>query len=313
MMCASQVEATDYVLLAAVSQTMFPSEQRRSIRRHLERVHATAVEKVRASAMTASPVKEALLSFLQRTTTVTWPEEAFTPQNDPSSNYSQSTSAYDDGNVFTWWRSLRERLQRSMVSQQQAAIAKLPRLDTRAVTWYDPVLDVISVSYTALAPPLYYKRGTSAMLYGGIGFIYAREIAQALGVLTTLVDDGGHIIAPSDRAMSFTLWNNMTCPHLEPSDVETMFPSLPALEIAHAVYLKYRDPKYDLPVKGLEKYTAEQIFFITFCLATCHVEFLGMSLSRFCNSAVENFQPFARAFSCPPGSRMNLERKCRFF
>ncbi|KAK8763806.1 hypothetical protein V5799_033591 [Amblyomma americanum] len=313
IVCAIHIEATDYLLLAAVSQAKFASEQRRSIKRYLEHVHSTAVEKVRTSSKIRSPVKGALLSMLQRTTAVTWPEDAFVFGKTPSNIYTNYVSSFNDSNIFSWWRSLREALQPSVGSEQHAAVNKLPRLDTRTVTWYDPVLEVMSISFAALVPPLYYKSGTSAMLYGGLGYIYAREVVQAVNFLTMLLDDGGDTNRPSEGAIVMTLGNNVSCPDVAPSAVELMFPSLPALEIAYAAYVTYRDEENDLPLKGLEKYSAEQIFFLTFCLMACEVELSGRQSAPFCNSAVKNFEPFAKAFSCRPGSNMNPGVKCRFF
>ncbi|KAL1419525.1 hypothetical protein MTO96_025269 [Rhipicephalus appendiculatus] len=62
-----------------------------------------------------------------------------------------------------------------------------------------------------------------------------------------------------------------------------------------------------------EDLTEEKVFFITACLSTCATTPADNLFGGDCNKAVMNFAPFAEAFSCPVGSRMNPEAKCSFY
>ncbi|XP_037502791.1 neprilysin-1-like [Rhipicephalus sanguineus] len=62
-----------------------------------------------------------------------------------------------------------------------------------------------------------------------------------------------------------------------------------------------------------EELTEEKVFFITACLSTCATTPADNLFGGDCNKAVMNFAPFAEAFSCPVGSKMNPETKCSFY
>ncbi|KAH7942111.1 hypothetical protein HPB49_020663 [Dermacentor silvarum] len=59
--------------------------------------------------------------------------------------------------------------------------------------------------------------------------------------------------------------------------------------------------------------TEEKVFFITACLATCATTPADNLYGGDCNKAVMNFAPFAKAFNCPAGSKMNPASKCTFY
>ncbi|KAH7943359.1 hypothetical protein HPB52_007263 [Rhipicephalus sanguineus] len=45
---------------------------------------------------------------------------------------------------------------------------------------YVHLLNEVRLSVGALVPPLYYPEGTTSMLYGGLGFFYAKSLIDAL-------------------------------------------------------------------------------------------------------------------------------------
>ncbi|KAH7945883.1 hypothetical protein HPB49_016845 [Dermacentor silvarum] len=171
------------------------------------------------------------------------------------------------------------------------------------LTSYDPVQNVISVATDVLGPPFYYPRGTSAMIYGGLGFVYAMEVVIALNSMRALIRDD--LTSASTQASNARLWLPSTC-----ENRDLLFPELPALALAHAAYLRFRDADSDLPLKGLS-YSPEQIFFISFCHATCLFYPNNTHSSPVCNEVVKNFAPFSRAFSCPKDSETNPAMKCQ--
>ncbi|KAL1475776.1 hypothetical protein MTO96_037033 [Rhipicephalus appendiculatus] len=52
---------------------------------------------------------------------------------------------------------------------------------------YLHLLNEVRLSVGALAPPLYYPEGTKSMLYGGLAFIYAKSLIDALDSEATKV------------------------------------------------------------------------------------------------------------------------------
>ncbi|XP_049516963.1 uncharacterized protein LOC125942739 [Dermacentor silvarum] len=88
------------------------------------------------------------------------------------------------------------------------------------------------------------------------------------------------------------------------------YPKVPAIEVAHAAWLAVREPQ-DLRLSI--RWSEAQLFFITACYAMCAHDRLSKLHAGQCNKAVQNFAPFAEAFNCSPGARMNPENKCTFF
>ncbi|XP_070382111.1 uncharacterized protein [Dermacentor albipictus] len=110
------------------------------------------------------------------------------------------------------------------------------------------------------------------------------------------------------------MWKLGRCPSSDaPAHVTSLYPVLPALEIAHDAYRRFRNVAEDVPLRGLEAYSAEQVFFLTACHVTCWTNSAGHRMSPECTDAMSNFAPFADAFDCPAGSPMNPHDRCRFF
>ncbi|KAH6942863.1 hypothetical protein HPB50_011375 [Hyalomma asiaticum] len=212
-------------------------------------------------------------------------------------------------NFFSHWYHSRLALQKSRGSSLYEEAMKTYRVKYNRLFEYKFIQNILSASVASLRPPLYYPDGTSGMIYGGVGFLFAKELIDALSLM---------ILRPVQNestlrtATSWRLWEAFSCP--EPHDRGQILPTLPALDIAYSAYRRYHDPTKDLPLRGLDSYTPEQIFFLTFCHATCTIEaHTGVQHSPECSMAVRNFEPFARAFSCLPDSGMNPTNKCRYF
>ncbi|XP_049514227.1 endothelin-converting enzyme 1-like [Dermacentor silvarum] len=164
--------------------------------------------------------------------------------------------------------------------------------------------------------------GTSAINYGGLGFLYALQVARAINTLTLLLD-GDHTpsawVPPANAtdgsgAPGQVLWKLGGCASSNASaHVTSLYPALPALEIAHSAYKRFRNVTEDVPLRGLEAYSAEQVFFLTACHVTCWSTSTGHRMSPECTNAMSNFAPFAEAFGCPAGSPMNPHERCQFF
>ncbi|KAH7986913.1 hypothetical protein HPB52_024639 [Rhipicephalus sanguineus] len=183
-------------------------------------------------------------------------------------------------------------------------------LDPGHVTSHSPITQAIAVSVAALRPPFYYAEAQLPMLYGGLGFLYAREMFRMLSSTAELLNGMGgwqrRLVAPSGSGEEAALWESFfSCPHSV--DKGALYPELPALHVAYEAYTRFGNYSSDVPLAGLEGYGPEQVFFLTFCHATCEVDSSGRLTSRYCSAAAKNFGPFATAFSCPRGSEMNID------
>ncbi|KAL1420080.1 hypothetical protein MTO96_024665 [Rhipicephalus appendiculatus] len=175
------------------------------------------------------------------------------------------------------------------------AASQIFALVGRALTSYNPVLNVISISVAALRPPFYYGEATSAMFYGGLGFIYAEGIFRAVDMMSHLLN-GGTVMAPSESPVTWAFWNASWCSDVQ--EAERTFPFLPALDVAYTAYLRFKDEASDLPLKGLREYSPTQVFFATFCHGTCWTDSSKRKFSKVCTDVTKNFGPFKESFSC---------------
>ncbi|KAH6939821.1 hypothetical protein HPB50_021866 [Hyalomma asiaticum] len=316
ILCAVQLEATYSVLLSAMSESRCTDTERLSVERHLQNVRNVALERLSYAGGLTGSTKRFLTSALEKTDTIVW-----LGQFPLHSFWQRLTSIYDQGysvnhrTFFTRWLSDRIRIRESSVMDEPVALARTFTLYSGGMTSHNAVSQDIFVSAAALRPPFYYAQGTTAMLYGGLGYLYAREIFQLLSSTAELLNgvDGWQrrLGEPAEPGDAVTLWELFfSCPRN--IDKGALYPELPALRVAYETYTRFRNSSTDVPLVGLEGYSTEQVFFLTFCHSTCEVDSSGQLRSQYCSDAVKNFAPFAAAFSCSPGSEMNIDERCEY-
>ncbi|XP_070388608.1 neprilysin-like [Dermacentor albipictus] len=308
IVCALHVDGSYSALLAANFKSHLSTTEQQTIRQLFDNIHAVAVQKVRSSTLLTSSTKSALATMLENTESVVWPQHDFDSKGALESFYG---SAYAKADSFLGeWLWSRKQMQRARVSAVHTEASSVHRLSLRYLGWYDVALRILSISPAALAPPFYYSAGTSAMLYGGIGYIFAAQTLSALNTMFYLMK-GDEILLPTDVTSRRALWSTYSCS----SDNNTylLFPDLPAVDVAYSAYLQYRDQSSDLPLQGFKIYSAEQLFFINYCHAGCYIDNKGGHVNPLCTAVLGKFAPFATAFSCPPGSAMNSGDRCSYF
>ncbi|KAH9370666.1 hypothetical protein HPB48_014027 [Haemaphysalis longicornis] len=304
--------STDFnVLLASVNLPKLTIKEKELATALLKIVHDAAINKLQVSRALDNQSMAVLSEKLKNTSTVIWPEKRYMTPNSFEQLYGPLCNA--SLGCFRCWHASRLSLSKLIGSEQYVAGIQVFKINSRSLSSYNPILNVLSVAETALNPPYFYLQVPTAVHFGGLGFLYATEVARALDALTVylahLKSIPANPAAAGDRGMYF--WKLFSCP--EALNPRTLFPELPALEIAHSMYLEFHAPKYDMPLKDMETYTPEQVFFITACHSLCAVGSHGKQWSEKCNHIMRNFEPFAAAFKCPPNSRMNPGAKCRFF
>ncbi|KAH6931454.1 hypothetical protein HPB50_024459 [Hyalomma asiaticum] len=293
-----------HVLWAAVSKARTSIEDQIRISSYLENIKTVAVDKLTSTTRFDSVTRDSLASVVMNVGTIIWPNGSLATPEGLEHYYGPAHDGF--GGVFGEAYATVRYLRRFIGTYQGdlAAAMFIPSEYIR-LTLYDPLTNTIAMATEAIGPPLYYSSGTSAMIYGGLGFIYSLEVVTALNSISHLTRDEASAVSAQSSNKSFS--EAPSCPN-----VHSLFPELPALDLAHEAYLRFRDAQSDLPLKGL-RYSPEQIFFISFCHTTCLFQPNGTSFSPRCNEAVKNFAPFSRAFSCPLGSEMNPSRKCHYF
>ncbi|KAL1466390.1 hypothetical protein MTO96_042765 [Rhipicephalus appendiculatus] len=178
----------------------------------------------------------------------------------------------------------------------------------------------MAIALVSLSPPMYYRRATLAMRYGGIGSFVAREVARTFDEIGVTVDDMGtrklwlgakaaaqfeyKAICDVHAGVNSAAWRPMRA-----------LPVMPALEIAFeafiaAVAVDYR-ALVDFRVLHLEEFTDMQIFFLAYCYSLCAKR--PHTLREECNVPAMNSPIFAEVFHCPVNSPMNPPKKCTFF
>ncbi|KAL1441019.1 hypothetical protein MTO96_008941 [Rhipicephalus appendiculatus] len=279
--CAGQIEPSFKLLIAAMASVAhFTDLERRTVVEHLEHIVEVASNKTSASEWLGTKIKNMAVEKLSNVRTVLWPSEKFLAEDVLENVYK---SFPDHASSFTkFWIETR-RSQRQLFGSEAAAEelalgdnAKLPYVN------YVDLLNRLSLSLGALAPPLYYADGTNAMLHGGVLYMYARALLGAIDNKGITINSQGEIM---------TSW-------------------VPAMEVAYEAFKLHFDEN---DIQLSEELTEEKVFFITACLSTCATTPADNLYGGDCNKAVMNFAPFAKAFGCRVGSKMNPATKCPFY
>ncbi|XP_077538803.1 neprilysin-2-like isoform X2 [Haemaphysalis longicornis] len=177
----------------------------------------------------------------------------------------------------------------------------------------------------ALRSPILYSGGTLAMSFGSVGTLLAECMVRSFDKQGVTVDEKGEARKWwGDTYAGYK--EQVRCPLVEGLEVSfgsieqrerlqsAMFPVAPALTASfgafrEAVAARAGDGHIeDMRLSGLEDFSDEQIFFMTYCLMMCKVGGDG----RECNWPVRHVPQFATAFYCRSGSAMNPYKKCRF-
>ncbi|KAH7950890.1 hypothetical protein HPB52_003073 [Rhipicephalus sanguineus] len=302
--CAALSKEFYHVHWAAAYKAITSMEDQVRISSSLKNVKTVAVDKLASTTRFDSVTRHSLTNVLMNIEPVIWPNGSLATAQGLERMYGPVYNG--SGGVFGETLEIARYLRRFRGTHQADFVATIfVSSEDKRLTFYDPVTNTIAMATDAIGPPLYYSSGTSAMIYGGLGFVYSMEVATALNSVSYLIRDEVSKVPAQSPNASFA--EVPSC-----ANVHLLFPELPALDLAHAAYLRFRDAQKDLPLKGLG-YSPEQIFFISFCHNTCLFYPDGTTFSPRCNEAVKNFAPFAKAFSCPEGSQMNPATKCHYF
>ncbi|XP_037286308.2 endothelin-converting enzyme 1 [Rhipicephalus microplus] len=194
---------------------------------------------------------------------------------------------------------------------------------------YDAASSSVKMAVGAVSPPLYYFDGNKAMYYGGLGFFMAVELVASLdrqglhwhpdGTFgeSFLSNTAERAFEDRDGCLEAAEKDPINVPHgslTRNGSRTSVFPEIPALEVAYATYRQSISVDDDgRPQAMLRNLSGDQVFFMTLCYMTCSLPGAVGPHTVDCNKAVSNSESFARAFQCPHGSKMNPKKKCTFF
>ncbi|XP_054922330.1 membrane metallo-endopeptidase-like 1 [Dermacentor andersoni] len=306
--CAVQVEASYKLLAAALaSVAVFSPEERRTIDEHLEGIKQVTFNKTSAMVWLDEQTKHVATQKLLRVRTALWPPAEFLTDNVLEDIYGKFPENNDTTFANLW---IATRRNERNLSGTPVGVLAHSLIESTALPYaqYEHLLNEVRLAVGALAPPLYYRDGTKAMLYGGLGFFYAKSLISTFDSAGTKVDDQGRIVSSWLSDQSQQEFERRVHDCLEKNS--TVFPEVPAMEVAHAAFL--RDSRSS-PTRLSPNLTEHQVFFVTTCAASCALSASDNLYGGDCNKAVMNFAPFAEAFNCPVGSKMNPISKCTFF
>ncbi|GJJ74948.1 hypothetical protein EMPS_07306 [Entomortierella parvispora] len=212
--------------------------------------------------------------------------------------------------------------------------------------FYNALYNQIYFLAGILQPPFFHADNPEYVNYGAIGMIAAHEVTHGFDNNGHLFDSEGRLAdwwtntttaAFNERAQCFVdQYSNFTIKGADGKDYHVNGKLTLPENIADNGGLKqafntwqtrYKDDKGGLKnqrLPGLEKYSPEQIFFISFARLWCSVQTPELFLLQILvdphspakyriNGAIQNSVQFANAFNCPANAPMNPTKKCELW
>ncbi|XP_065296604.1 neprilysin-like isoform X2 [Dermacentor albipictus] len=234
--CAAQAESSYKLLVAAMASAgLFSEEERHRINDQLASIVKEATYKTLAVSWLDNETKQVAVEKLANVRTVLWPSKQFLAAEALRKVYANFT--FNASSFAEYWIETR-RSQRLMFGSE-AAEEELLLGDSTQLPYaeYEQVLNHLSLSFGALAPPLYYKNGTNAMLHGGLLYFYARALIPAIDNEGVKIDPQGNIV-PSWLSNSTQDIFDQRTQRCLPGNT-SIFPEVPAMEVAYGAFKRH--------------------------------------------------------------------------
>ncbi|KAH7953093.1 hypothetical protein HPB49_004596 [Dermacentor silvarum] len=315
--CAAHVESSYKVLVLSLDiASHMTSEEQQTVVGGFKKLVLAAVNKINNSKWFDNDKKRLACEKLTSLKLEAWPAEKLQTDKRLEEIYEQYPDQ-GESNFADFWIGTRraiysamEKVRHMNQSREYYDALSLPQNNPPSYPVYRYALQSVAVPMYMLKAPLYYKRGTKAMFYGGLGFLLAWNLAKVLHELRiigwppngTVVDSA----LSDDKVEAY--YDKTGCPIGD--GVDSASPELPALEIAYAA-LEGTESSH---VQGLAKDLPPiKVFFMTLCYMACTVPSSQSAFTINCNKIARNSAIFAGAFSCSDKAKMNPPKKCNFF
>ncbi|XP_065296923.1 phosphate-regulating neutral endopeptidase PHEX-like isoform X1 [Dermacentor albipictus] len=326
--CERFVEAAYRLLVIALSSvSRFTPAQRAAVKAGFDNLVSAAAEAANATQWLDVESRKLAVEKLRSTRLKLWPPERFLENDVLERMYSDFPST--ELSFAEYW----------VKTSRCAAKMHDPHADIDVFSFavnyalpyvlYDPSSGDVKVAVGAITPPLYYPGGTEAMFYGGLGFSMALNLVASVdrqGLRWHPNGTFGDFFLSGSSAKAFEE-RDSCLPGLDGQAGSggdntqsitgaraSIFPEIPALEVAYAAYRRAVSDRGDEALQGIVGgFSGDQVFFMTLCYMTCTRPDAVGPHTVDCNKAVRSSEAFARAFHCPPESQMNPKMKCKFF
>ncbi|KAL3242420.1 hypothetical protein MRX96_021221 [Rhipicephalus microplus] len=171
--------------------------------------------------------------------------------------------------------------------------------------FYDRACRMVVVSPIAATLPIYDEQTISGLRYGAIGSLVSEALFESFY-------DTRYELSPVHREKLNSARACIERLIFKVDTVENMEEAFLLFGGSAALWSAYRSEVYlqDRRLPGLEEYSEDMLFFISFCFIQCG----GSVVPRdtICNIPLKSFSYFAEAFTCPLGSAMNLGNRCTY-
>ncbi|KAL1422728.1 hypothetical protein MTO96_003810 [Rhipicephalus appendiculatus] len=198
--CASLSMELYHVHWAAAYKAITSMKDQLRIGSCLENIKTVAADKLASTTRVDSVTRHSLVNVLTNIEPVIWPNGSLATAEGLEHMYGPAYNGF--GGVFGESLEIVRYMRRFRGTQQDDFVATMfVPSDGNRLTSYDPVTNTIAMATDAIGPPLYYSSGTSAMIYGGLGFVYSMEVATALNSISYLIrDDASEVPVLSPNA-----------------------------------------------------------------------------------------------------------------
>ncbi|XP_040073862.1 endothelin-converting enzyme 2-like [Ixodes scapularis] len=154
--------------------SQFTKEHKTAVERVLNSVQIQLTNKLRSVNWTTETRREEMLEKVNSTRIYIWPSPAF--EVTFNETFPEAPSSY-----FDFWATRTKSLREQKASQKKRRndINLLPGY-TDPMFSYDQWENAVSISLATLSPPWYYKDGSAAIIYGTLGWHFARTLSMAI-------------------------------------------------------------------------------------------------------------------------------------
>ncbi|KAL1418941.1 hypothetical protein MTO96_005482 [Rhipicephalus appendiculatus] len=314
MFCGLTVEVAYKVLVLALgTSSQFAPRDREVIDAGFDHIVSAAVRKVNETDWMDGYSKSRTVDKLEATRKRMWPSESLLRGNALDVLYAGFP---EDGpqSLAQYWIDAREALKRINKTPEYVEALSLPGNNLPDYLDYDYINNVVKLAIGTAAAPAYYRNGTQAMLYSGLFFLIALQLVRA-------IDEEGIKWTPQAVREETSFLSNSTLEvfraKAECGQVDgdgTVFPEVPALEIAYAALGEsHLRGEETVPLSLAPNLPEDKVFFMTLCYLSCAKPGDRNLIPADCNKVARSSPVFAKAFNCTEGSRMNPVKKCSFF
>ncbi|KAL3248941.1 hypothetical protein MRX96_056273 [Rhipicephalus microplus] len=273
--CGLHIEAVYYAALVMMSKLEFSAPQRLAVSDLLRSVMKTARDRIRIIPEANYQTRSTLEAAFINTSATAWPWGELSVLKSLEQYYGATNTS--PRSAFDEWLAIRLHIQG--FTGDREFTNKVFRIESSRLANYDLIDNVILLCAAVLKAPFYYTKRHER--HGEAGSF------------------------PSGERLLEILWGISPC-----NATYDLFPTVAGLQLAHSAYVRFRYAEDDVPLAPLKNYTAEQVFFMTFCLTLCSLDGPKGWISEICNHAVKYLPAFARSFNCPPASPMSTKPVC---